>query len=215
MEALLQRPATKMARRRSTRNTPTKKRKQTPTDNEAAPTKKAKGTIEETIDIDEIMNNINVLGSSQSTDEKDEHADEATDKPRATDGITDEKNAAMVAKLDSSDEHERQVVKLAGFTPSVYRDKSKYGSFVFLVIKAIRNNAILIRHAKGTYTCEDFVSIHMSDVSLDLLSGLGISGKPTRDELDEKFKTIKSMTMTVYLKKNKRDYMRRIPSTTH
>ena len=66
-QALLQRPATKMARR-STRNTPKKKRKQTLTDKEAAPTKKAKVTIEETIDIDEIMNNTNVLGSSQSKD---------------------------------------------------------------------------------------------------------------------------------------------------
>ena len=64
--------------RRSTRNTPKKKRKQTLTDKEAAPTKKAKGTIEETIDIDKIMSNTNVLGSSQIKDKKDEHADEAT-----------------------------------------------------------------------------------------------------------------------------------------
>ena len=56
--------------------------------------------------------------------------DEATDKPPATDGITADMYASMIANL-KKDKHPRFNVRLAGLVPSGYLKESKYGTYVF------------------------------------------------------------------------------------
>ena len=80
------------------------------------------------IDIDELMNTF--VHDTPGSTRRDDKTDEATDKPPATDGITDEKCAAMLADLASrkKGKHLRVNVRLAGLVPSGYLKESKYGT---------------------------------------------------------------------------------------
>ena len=157
------------------------------------------------VDLDRMMNECEAKPTEPENNENDNATTEA-----ATDGITD---AIMTAMLDDPclkgvkrGKHMRHRGRFPGMSVNFYMKESGCGTFAYLTANAIRNNAVLVARYSGTRTLRDFICVDMSNVTHPLFDMFGFVDKPSRNQLEEKFKTIKCMEMSVFLKRNKKDF---------